>query len=100
MLPILISEYSYALYSDEFLRRTLGSNAVVGDWEGLPAFPVWRGTWQLRNGRIGAVFSEPATSDAPPVRQPVYFVFVWSGDRWLIDDAIPFAPQEGLEMSA
>jgi hypothetical protein len=87
----------YALYSGDFLRRTLRSNAVAEDWEGLPAIPVWRGTWQLKNGRIGVVFSEPATSDAPPVRQPVYFVFVWNGDRWLIDDAIPFAPDESTE---
>ena len=94
------SRWLYALYSDDFLRRTLGSNMMAEDGEGLPALPVWRGSWQLRNGRIGAVFSEPATSDAPPARQPVYFVFVWNGDRWLIDDAIPCAPQEGVEMSA
>ena len=90
----------YALYSDDFLRRTLGSNAVVGDWEGLPALPVWRGTWQLKNGRMGAVFSEPALIDAPPVREPVYFVFVWNGDRWLIDDAIPFTPREDEETTS
>ena len=46
----------YALYSDDFLRRALWSNAAVGDWEGLPAIPVWRGTWQLKNGRMGVVF--------------------------------------------
>jgi len=28
------------------------------------------------------------------MRQPVFFVFVWRGDRWVIDDAIPFAPRE------
>ena len=39
-------------------------------------------------------------SDAPPVREPVYFVFFWNGDRWLIDDAVPFTPREDEETSA
>ena len=58
---------------------------------GLPDVPVWRGSWVLGDGRIGAVFSEPQ----PSTRQPIYYIFARSGDRWLIDAAIPFSAEPG-----
>src|SRR4051794_28543574 len=97
MLSISSTEYSYPLYSADFLRRALASDTATGAWDGLPAIPLWRGTRAWRDGRMGAVFSEPALSDAPQARQPVFVVFVRSGDRWLIDDAIPFTPREADE---
>ena len=87
----------YALYSDDFLRRSLGAAAAPVNVAGLPAVPVWRGSWQLGDGRVGTVFSEPQPSTGPGRAKPIYFVFVKVGDRWLIDDAVPFAQEESAE---
>ncbi|MGH2613672.1 MAG: hypothetical protein ACRDJC_00395 [Thermomicrobiales bacterium] len=81
----------YALYSDDFLRRTPGAPATQGNLIGLPTVPVWRGSWLWDDGRVGAVFSEPQSQPTPDRGNPTYVIFVKTGDRWLIDDAVPFA---------
>jgi hypothetical protein len=82
----------YALYTDDFLRRTLGANeSPVNDNAGLPDIPVWRGSWVLKDGRVGAVFSDPQPAATLDGGQPIYYVFARVGGRWLIDEAVPFS---------
>lgn len=92
----------YALYTDDFLRRSFavggpGSGmplAAAVSQAGLPSPPVWRGSWALPDGRVGGVFGNPQLTPTPDRGRPVYVVFREVGGRWLIDDAVPFAPEE------
>ncbi len=83
----------YALYTDDFLRRTLGAARAPAVGSGLPEVPVWRGSWVLKDGRVGAVFSEPQPAATPDGGQPIYYVFARVGGRWLIDEAVPFSQE-------
>ena len=89
----------YALYSGAFLDRTVrinsgsplpGPTGPDGPDPSMPDPAVWRGSWQLPDGRVGAVFTMGHLTPAPDRQYPVYIVFVQVGDRWLIDDAVPF----------
>jgi hypothetical protein len=91
----------YALYTDDFLRRTLGAARAPADGPGLPEVPVWRGSWVLKDGRVGAVFSDPQPAATPDGGQPIYYVFAKVGGRWLIDEVVPFSQETaGMERAS